>query len=54
MAHPSEQDPASPTTSPYHQETSEASYAEGRQNENHSYRKLSKLITWIIYNSMKL
>ena len=49
MAHPSEQDPDSPTASPYHQETSTSllQYAEGRQNENHNYRKLSKLITWI-------
>ena len=37
----------------------EASYPyplEGRQNENHNYRKLTKLITWItdLSNSMKL
>ena len=37
----------------------QASYAypsEGRQNENHNYRKLTKLITWItkLSNSMQL
>ena len=42
--------PSSPTVSLSNQETSpQASYpypSEGRQNENHSHRKLIKLITW--------
>ena len=42
-----------------HQEASISSYlylSEGRQNENHSHRKLTKLITWTIAlcNSMKI
>ena len=48
--HPSEQDPDSPTVSLSHQEAFPSLYpypSEGRQNENHSHRKLTKLITWI-------
>ena len=52
--------PSSPTVSLSNQETfPQASYpypSEGRQNENHSHRKLTKLITWTtaLSNSMKL
>ena len=64
--HPSEQDPVSPrcpSTSPQSvspiRKLPQASYpypSEGRQNENHNHRKLTKLITWItaLSNSMKL
>ena len=56
---PPQQDPISPTASPSHQEAPQTSYphpSEGRQNENHNHRKLTKLITWItaLSNSMKL
>ena len=46
---PSEQDPISPTGGLSDQEASIISYpspSEGRQNENHSHRKLIKQITW--------
>ena len=46
---PSEQDPVFPTVSLSHQEASISSYpspSDGRQNENHSHRKLIKPITW--------
>ena len=48
---PLEQDPVSPTVS-----LSYPSPSEGRQTENHSYRKLTNLITWTtaLSNSMKL
>ena len=49
--HPPEQDPDSSTASPSHQEVPQASYpypSEGKQHGNSSYRKLTKLITWII------
>ena len=57
--YPSEQDPDSPIASPPIGKLPQASYlypSEGRQNENHNYRKLTKLITWItaLSNSMKL
>ena len=47
------------TASPSHQEAPQTSYphpSEGRQNENHNHRKLTKLITWItgLSNSVKL
>ena len=56
---PSEQDPVSPIVSLSHQEASISLYpspSEGRQNENHNHRKLTKLITWTtaLSNSMKL
>ena len=49
--HPLEQDPVSPTVS-----LSYPSPSEGRQTENHNYRKLTNLITWTtaLSNSMKL
>ena len=54
-----EQETDLPTASPSHQEASTTSYlhpSEGRQNENHNHRKLTKLITWIptLSNSVKL
>ena len=57
---PSEQDPVSPTVSLFHQEASmnllSFSFRNGRQIENHSHRKLIKLIIWTtaLSNSMKL
>ena len=56
---PLEQEPVFSTASPSHQEASTSlvsSSIQGRQNENHNHRKLSKLITWItaLSNSMKL
>ena len=58
-AWPPEQDPVFPTNSPSHQEALQASYphpSEGRQNENHNHRKLTKMITWAtaLCNSVKL
>ena len=56
---PPGQDPVFPTASPCYQEASKASYphpSEGRQNENHNHRTVTKLITWIttLSNSMEL
>ena len=56
---PSEQDPASPTVSPSQKKASTCLLSlslEGRQNENHNHRKLTKLITWntVLSNSVKL
>ena len=56
---PSEQDPVSPSVSLSHQESCISllsSPSEGRQNENHNHRKLTKLFTWTtaLSNSMKL
>ena len=55
MACSTEQDPVFPTASPSHLDAS-TSLLEGRQTENHSHRKLPKLITWTtaLSNSMKL
>ena len=55
----SEQDPNSPQQVPSTRELPQASYpypSEGRQSENHTHRKLTRLITWItaLSNSMKL
>ena len=52
---PSEQDPDSPKASPSHQEasTSLCPPSEGRQNGNHNYRKLTRLITWNLETSQK-
>ena len=57
--HPSEQDPVSTSASLSHQEAFISLYAypsEGRQNENHNHRKLTKLVTWTtaLFSSMKL
>ena len=57
--HPSEQNPDSPISQSPIRMLPQASYpypSEGRQNENHSHRKLTKLITWItvLSNSVKL
>ena len=57
--HPSEQDPVSPSVSLPIRKLPKGSYSsptEGRQNENHNHRKLTKLITWTIAfsNSIKL
>ena len=59
MTCPSKQNPDSPTVTPSHQEISTSLVSlsiKGRQNENHSHRKLTKLITWIIAlsNSIQL
>ena len=59
MAPPKKQDRVSPSVSLSHQEASIASYpypSEGRQNENHNHRKLTKLITWTtaLSNSVNL
>ena len=55
---PSEQDPISPSVSAIRKLlwASYLSPSEGRQTENHSHRKLTKLITWTtaLSNSMKL
>ena len=56
---PSEQDPVSLSVSLSHQEASInllSLFIRGRQNENHSHRKLTTLITWTtaLSNSMKL
>ena len=56
---PSEQDPVSPSVRLSHQEASISLLffsSRGRQNENHSHRKLTNLITWTtaLSNSMKL
>ena len=55
---PLEEDPVSPTASPFCQEASTRllSSSEGRQNKNHSNRKQTTLIMWItaLSNSMKL
>ena len=53
------QDPVFPTASHSCQEASKSYYphpSEGKQNENHNHRKVTKLITWItaLSNSMKL
>ena len=54
-----ERDPVLLAASPSHQEAPQASYphlSEGRQDENHSHGKLTKLTTWItaLSNSVKL
>ena len=56
---PEQEDPGFPTASPSDQEVSQASDphpSEDRQNVNHNYRKLTKLITWTtaLSNSLKL
>ena len=56
---PWEQDPVSPSVSLPIRKLPQASYhypSEGRQNENHNHRKLTKVITCTtaLYNSMKL
>ena len=56
---PPKQGPVFPEASPSYQEACTNSYphpSEGRQNENHNHRKLTKMITWItaLYNSMEL
>ena len=52
---PPEQDPVFPTASPSHQEASTTSYphpSDGRQNENHNYRKISKLISCLTTSNL--
>ena len=56
---PIEQDPVSPTVSLSHQEASISLlslFMEGRENENHNHRKLTKMITWMtaLSKSMKI
>ena len=58
-SHPSEGNSVSPSVSLSHQEPSISHLSfpiEGRQNENHNHRKVTKLITWAtaLSNLMKL
>jgi len=60
MAPPLEQDPVSPIVNLSYQEASTSLLflflSEGRQNEKHNHRKLTKHTTWTtaLSNSMKL